>query len=103
MRMNESRVFGVPSCVRRNGLSTLLRTRWVAQARDASLIAHLHLRRGPVRRAISILQPTRDRGFVAPIENLRHDNAMCAPGDEAVHRLLVVPDCACPKDEAHFA
>jgi hypothetical protein len=52
---------------------------------------------------VAVLFPMRDRSFVAPIQNLRHDSAMRAACHESAHRLLVLPERPRPEDELHLS
>jgi hypothetical protein len=45
----------------------------------------------------------RDRSFVAPIHNFRHDGAMCSSFRESTHRLFVTPESSCPEDEFYLS
>lgn len=73
--------------------------RWIAHPRDASFCPHLSFCRGPVRRITAVLLPVRNRSFVAPIQDFRHDSAMRASRHESAHRLLVLPEGSCPENE----
>ena len=77
--------------------------RWITYSRGASLRPHFSFCRGPVGRLIAVLLPMRDRSFVAPIQDFRHDSAMRAGRHESTHRLLVTPEGSCPEDEFHLS
>jgi|SRR5215471_12261881 len=77
--------------------------RRVAHARGPPLRPHVSYGGGPIRRIVDLLLPMRDRSFVAPVENFRHDDLVRAGCHETAHGPFVLPERSCPEDELNLS
>jgi hypothetical protein len=72
----------------------------VSDLRCAAALAQAFVRFRPGGESGFRLAPMRDRGFIAPIQKMRHRSAVGARRHELTHTLLSIPGSHCPEGPA---